>query len=29
MVEVAAEGPSADLERDPRVLETYRGQRGA
>jgi branched-chain amino acid transport system ATP-binding protein len=27
MGEVAAEGPSADLARDPRVLETYLGQR--
>ena len=27
MGEVAAEGPSADLARDPRILETYLGQR--
>jgi branched-chain amino acid transport system ATP-binding protein len=27
MGEVAAEGPAADLARDPRVLETYLGQR--
>jgi branched-chain amino acid transport system ATP-binding protein len=27
MGEIAAEGPSADLARDPRILETYLGQR--
>jgi branched-chain amino acid transport system ATP-binding protein len=27
MGEVVAEGPSADLARDPRILETYLGQR--
>ena len=29
MGEVVAEGPSAELARDPRVLETYLGQRRA
>jgi branched-chain amino acid transport system ATP-binding protein len=29
MGEVVADGPAADLARDPRVLQTYLGQRGA